>query len=344
VGTWHADNEVSSTYVDWRPDHTCINKHIITQGTEIDTTSDVCTWTFTRLGPHTFAIDWKSKVLDEGFGKHLEFEIESPLRAHNTTMHYDAFKIVCPAQEIQLRQRQLTALRRRADANPGNVAYRDDLGAGFETLGQALDQSDRPQEALAAFTGELATYQQLANRDSANVVWRQRLGGAQKDLGDFHMGRFRAAHSRKPSDNAGAVTELQTALAAYQADLNIRTQFVAAAPTDLAALRAEALANMDMGVAMSWYQFAQCQKYFLENVRILEKVAAANPTSAQDSEALLQAWATLGSVSQGPAKKAALNGALQVAQAMERNHQLSEGTAGAVETLRQEIAALDTAK
>jgi tetratricopeptide (TPR) repeat protein len=345
VGSWHVDNEVSSTYVDWRPDHSCVTKHIITQGKELDTSGDICSWSFTPLGPHTFAVDWKSKVLGGGFPKHLEFEIKSPLRVHNTTMNYDSFKIVCPEQEIQLLQRQLDALRRRSDADPGNPTYRDDLAAGFEKLGQALDQADRPQQALTAFTSEIATYQQLANRDSGSLLWRQHLGAAQKTLGDFRMSRFQAIRPRTPNgDKAAALTQLQAAIAAYQSDLNIRTQLVAAAPADLAALRAEAIANSDMGVAMSWYQFAQCRKYFQENVRILEKVTTASPVSMQDNEALMQGWWMLSNVSDGPAKKAALSSALEVAETMDRNHQISEGDAGVVETLRQQLTALDSAK
>jgi hypothetical protein len=344
VGTWHVDQEVSTTYVDWRPDHSCVLKHIITEGKEVDTSGDVCSWKFIRLGPHSFAIDWKSKVLGDGVPKHLDFEIVNPLRAHNATMHYDAFRIVCPQQEIQLLQRQLNTLRQRADANPGNPGYRGDLAAGFEKLGQAQVDADRPEEALTAFTSEAAAYQQLASRDSANALWRQHLGTAQKNLGDFHMSRFQLIRSRTPNDKAGAIAQLQAASAAYQIDLTIRTQLVAAAPQDLGALRAEAMAYTDMGVVLSWLDFAQCQKYFQQNVRIREKVTAAQPASAADNEALMDGWWTFSQVLDGPAKKAAVSSALEVAETMERNQQLNEGNASAVEFFRQQLVAVDSPK
>src|SRR5208282_2841127 len=145
-------------------------------------------------------------------------------------------------------------------------------------------------------------------------------------------------------DKSGAIAELQGALAAYQFDLEIRTQLVAAAPADMAALRAAAVANSDMGLVLSWVQFAQCRQYFQESVRILEKVAAANPASAADNEALVNGWWSLGQVSDGPAKKAALISALNVAESMDKNHQLSESIAGVIDALRQQLTALDTAK
>jgi hypothetical protein len=344
VGTWHVDNEGGSTYVDWRADHSCRAKHIIMERMEIDASRDMCTWSFTRLGPHSFAIDWRSQVLGADFPKHLEFEIKSPLRVHNTTLNYDAFRIVCPEEEIQLLEGQLKTLKQRSDANPGNPTYKDNLAAGYEKLGQGLDQANRPQQALTAFTSEIATYQNLAKLDSGSVQWREHLGAAQKNLGDFHMIRFQALRSQTRSDNPGTNAELQAAVAAYQADLNIRTQLVAAAPQDLAVLRAAAIANADMGLVLSWYQFAQCRQYFQENVRILEKVAAANPASAEDNQALLGGWWSLGQVSDGPAKKAALSSALKVAETMNRNHQLSESIGPEIEALRQQLAALEPAQ
>jgi hypothetical protein len=64
----------------------------------------------------------------------------------------------------------------------------------------------------------------------------------------------------------------------------------------------------------------------------------------QDNEALMQGWWLLSNVSDGPAKKAALGSALEVAETMDRNHQISEGNAGVIETLRQQLTALDSAK
>jgi hypothetical protein len=347
VGTWHVDDEksASTTYMDWRPDHSCVLKHIITQGKEMDTTGDVCSWRFTRLGPHSFAVDWKSKVLGDAVPKHLEFEIESPVRVRNTTMNYDALRIVCPQQEIPLLQHQLNALRQRADANPGHPEYRDDLAAGFDKLGQAQVEADHPQEALTAFTGEVATYRQLTSQDSGRALWRQHLGAAQKNLGDFHMGRFQSIRRRSPhGDKAGAIAQLQAALAAYQSDLDIRRQLVAATPQDLGALRAAATANLDMGVVLSWAEFAQCRQYFVENVRILDKVTAAQPASVEDNEALVRGWWSLSQVSDGADKKAAVSSALKVAETLERNHQSYEGIATDIETLRQMLKALDTPK
>jgi conflict system STAND superfamily ATPase len=344
VGTWHVDNEVSSTYVEWRPDHSCVTKHIINQGKQIDTSGDMCTWSFKRLGPHAFAIDWTSKVLGDGFPKHLEFEIKSPLRVHNATMNYDSFRIVCPAQEIELLQRQLTALKQRSDANPGNSAFKDDLAAEFEKLGQAQDQADRPEQALAAFTSEIAIYRQLLTLDPANLVWREHAGAAEKNLGAFHMSRFQALRARNPSGTPEAVAELRDAFASYQSDLSIRTKLAAAAPQDLDALRAEAMANWDVGLVLSWYQFAQCRTYFLENVRILEKVTAAPAASEADHEALMTGWWTLSQVSDGPAKREAVINALKIAEVMDRDHQLTGSNAGVIETLRQQLTAIDTAK
>jgi tetratricopeptide (TPR) repeat protein len=343
VGTWHVDSAGGSTYVQWRADHSCRAKHIIMERMEIDASRDMCSWSFTRLGPHSFAIDWKSQVLGADFPKHLEFEIMSPLRVHNTTLNYDAFRIVCPEEEIQLLEGQLKTLKQRADVNPGTPVYKDDLAAGYEKLGQALDQANRPQQALTAFTSEIATYQNLVKLDSGSVLWPQHLGAAQKNLGDFHMIRFQALRSQTRSDNAGTNAELQAAVAAYQADLNIRTQLVAAAPQDLAALRAAAMANADMGLVLSWYQFAQCRQYFQQSVRILEKVVAANPASAEDNQALLGGWWSLAQVSDGPDKKAALSSALKVAETINRNHQLSESIGPEIEALRQQLAALEPA-
>ncbi len=107
VGRWHVDQGASSTDVDWRADGTCLEKNVFAAknlfsggAIALDLRNDVCTWEYRQLENGEFEIDFKSAILSDEYPRQLKFRIVSPTRIHNPEMNYDAFRILCPSDEI----------------------------------------------------------------------------------------------------------------------------------------------------------------------------------------------------------------------------------------------------
>ena len=124
--------------MDWHRDGTCVSRHLYQNGHEIDAKNDVCTWKYKLIAEHDFEVDYQSKLLGNEFPKQLIFKIISSTRMRNTKIGYDAFRIICPVQEITIRRSDLGALQEQAAADRGNLAHQVDLAGGYDKLGAAM--------------------------------------------------------------------------------------------------------------------------------------------------------------------------------------------------------------
>jgi tetratricopeptide (TPR) repeat protein len=252
VGVWHVDQGVSSTDQEWRSDGTCVSRHIYENGFELDLKNDVCTWQYKPIAGHDdeFEMDWASKMLGTEYTKQLIFKITSRTRMRNINVGYDAFRIICPAQELTIRQGELATLQKQANENPGNVEDQTALAGGFDKLGTALGAQGDFTNAFKNYDRELGVCQQLAQRRVANPDCQQRVAQSFEQLGGQEFNQ--AAALDQAGDGAGSTQQANAAIASYQKDLAIREQLLHSDPQDVDAQHNAALASNHLGLVLYW--------------------------------------------------------------------------------------------
>jgi hypothetical protein len=330
VGIWHVDQAGSSTDVDWRNDGTCAYRHIYVSGSEIDLSSDRCTWTYKRLDDHDFEIDWKSIELGPEYPKQLDFKILSPTRIHNTNLGYDAFRIVCPAQELTIRQSQLAALQKQAGADPGDSNLQLNLAGGYNKLGAALAAQYDPTNALAAYNSELRIYQTLEVHEPGNKTWQQ---DEAQSLGQIGQMQLVQAYNQGGTPN---VTAYKAAIASYQKSLAIREQLLRATPDDALAQLNTAYASNQLGLALSYGGLKpRAAAAFHESLRLLQTTIDAHHGSPDTQMKLIRGLYSLSQVeSDANAAKDDLRKAIVIATELGREPNAPAGSAGMVPFLQ----------
>jgi tetratricopeptide (TPR) repeat protein len=340
VGVWHVDQEVSSTDVDWRSDGTCVNRHLYENGHELDLTGDRCTWTYKTLAEHEFEIDWQSSKLGPEYPKQLIFKILSPTRIHNTNINYDAFRVICPAQELTIRRSEIANFEKEVNAHPGDLTRQADLASGFNKLGTALAAQGDSANALIAFNNELYVYQNLETRDPGNKTWQQETAQSFEQIGDIEFSQAKA------SDQAGnaqqSLQQTGAAIGAYQKGLAIREQLLHAAPADMDALLNAAHASNRLGIVLYWSRHQkEAADAFRESVRLLQSIIDTHHGSTQIRVELLWGLYSVSQVS-GDATEArdALRKAIAIATELEREPDVPPEMPGAVTFLQDALAKL----
>ena len=252
VGVWHVDQGVSSTDQEWRSDGTCVSRHIYENGFELDLKNDVCTWSYKPIAGHDdeFEMDWASKMLGPQYTKELIFKITSRTRMRNINVGYDAFRIICPAQELTIRQGEVATLQKQADANPGNTEDQTALATGFDKLGTALAAQSSFTDAFKTFNQEFDICQQLAQHKPADQGCPERVALSLEQLGNQEFNQ--ATTLDQAGDGQGGTQAATAALASYQKDLEIRQQLLRADPQDVDAQHNVALASNHAGIVLYW--------------------------------------------------------------------------------------------
>jgi tetratricopeptide (TPR) repeat protein len=340
VGVWHVDQEVSSTDMEWRNDGTCVNRHLYENGHEIDLTGDRCTWTYKTLAEHEFEIDWQSTKLGPEYAKKLIFKILSPTRIHNTNINYDAFRVICPAQELTIRRSEIENLEKEVNAHPGDLTHQADLAGGFNKLGTALAAQGDSANALIAFNNELYVYQNLETRDSGNKTWQQETAQSFAQVGDIEFLQAKA------SDQAGnaqqSLQQTAAAIGAYQKGLKIREQLLHSSPADVDALLNAAHASNQLGIILYWSRHGkEAADAFRETVRLLESIVDAHHGTTQIRVELLWGLYSVSQVSDNATEaKDALQKAISIATELERAPDAPPQMPGTVTFLQDALAKL----
>ncbi len=334
VGVWHVDQGVASTDVDWRSDGTCINRHIYQNGHELDLTGDVCTWKYKQIAEHEFEIDWQSKKLGSEYPKQLIFKITSPTRIHNTNINYDAFRIICPAQELTIRQGELAALQKQAGADPGNLANQMALANGLDKLGTALAAQGDFANAVKSFDQELDLCSRFTERNPANPDCQRRAAQSFEQLGNQQFAQ--AAATNQAGDGTRALQQATAALAAYQKNLTIREGLLHSAPENVDAQHNAALASNHAGIVLFWIgRNAEGLDAIRTAVRLLENITDTHRGSPQISEDLLWCLYNLSQRSGDAAEaKDSLRKSLAIATELERELEGADQMAGVVKFLQ----------
>ena len=320
VGVWHVYQGVSSTQSTWNSDGTCASGHIYEYGQKLDTKDEVCTWKYKLTPGHDdeFEVDWNSTKLGPEYPKQLIFKIISRTRMHNINIGYDAVRIICPAEEVTIRQGELTTLQKLANDNPGKLPQLVDLAGGYDKLGTALSAKGDSTNALVEFNNELNVDQFLVTRDPGNKTWQQKAAQLFEQIGDLQL--TQSVASNRAGDAQNALQQSAAAVASYQKSLATREQLLHSTPEDVDAQYSAALASARVGIALSWAgRKAEAANAFRETVRLLgDIVDRHHPSSEIRLEIVWQLYYVSQDSSDTTVARDALQKSLAIATELER--------------------------
>ena len=219
-------------------------------------------------------------MLGTEYPKQLIFKIMSRTRMRNTNIGYDAFRIICPAQELTIRRSELASIQKQASADTSNPTYQADLAGGFDKLGAALEAQGDPANALVEFNNELTLYQNLESRDPGNKTWQQKTAQAFEQVGDEQFALAKTAD--QTHDATQSLQQTAAAIASYQKDLAIREQLMHAAPQDVDAQLNAAHTYLRIGSILYWsHHQPEAANAIRATVRLLENIVEAHQDTAQ---------------------------------------------------------------
>jgi len=344
VGVWHVDEGFATTDMDWRSDGTCVSRHLYQNGHEVDAKADTCTWEYKPIAEHEFEVDYQSKMLDADYPKQLIFKITSPTRMRNTNIGYDAFRIICPAQELTLRRGNLAALQKQADADPGNLTHQVDLANGFDKLETALIAQGDSTNALVELNAELNIYQKLEAREPGNLTWQRSAAQLFERIGDQQFAQAKAFDTA--GDAQRSLEQTTAALESYQKGLVIREQLLHAAPEDVDAQLSAAHVLTQVGTALYWSrQKAMAANAIRQMVRLLQNIVDTHHDSPHIRVQLLWGLYSLSQMSDNPTEaRDSLRKSLAIATDLDNRHEDSEEMTGVVAFLQGALAKLPAAK
>jgi tetratricopeptide (TPR) repeat protein len=302
---------------------------LLASGTQaVDTTGDVCTWSFEALPANAFVLTYKSTRLGDDFPKRLRFTALSPTRVHNTDLNYDATRIICPAQELSLDRAEVAELRDLAAAprlaSTGNTAPQRDLADAIDRLGEALTGQGDLAGALAQFQDSLKLRLAVARTDDENKLWQRDLSTTLLRLGLVRQ----------------ALKQNVEALDTYRSSLAIRQNLWSANPTDPNARRDLAIAHERVGDMLNL--IGNSHDEALNELRLALKLRSdltmADRNNAMLSTELIVALYKVGALSDPATAKDLLGKAFALAQIMERQGSLAPEYASLPAFLKAELA------
>ena len=340
VGVWHVDQGSSSTDMDWRRDGTCVSRHLYQNGHEIDAKNDVCTWKYKLIDEHDFEVDYQSKLLGNEFPKQLIFKIVSPTRMRNTNLGYDAFRIICPAQELTIRRGELATLQKLANDNPGKLPQLVDLAGGYDKLGTALSAQGDSANALVELNNELNIDQYLETRDPGNLTWQRNAAQLLERIGDLQITEAKAFNQAGNAQQS--LQQATAALATYQKGLAIREQLQHASPTDVDAQLNLAHSFNQIGLVLYWSRHsAEAANAIRKSVQLLENLVDAHHGTPQVQVQLLWGLYSLSQISDNATEaRDDLSKSLAIATALDNHHEDPEEMIGVVQFLQDAVAKL----
>jgi tetratricopeptide (TPR) repeat protein len=258
----------------------------------------------------------------------------------NINIGYDAFRIICPAQELTIRQGKLAALQKQAGADPGNLTHQVDLAGGFDKLATALAAQDDFANALAAFNNEVNIYRYLETRDSDNLTWQRNLAQSFAQVGDLQLAQANAYY--QAGDAQRGLQQSAAAVASYQKSLEIREQLSRAAPADVDAQLKAAHAFNQLGIALSWSSHrAAAANAFRESVRLLRNIVDTHYGGPHVRVQLLWGLYFVSQVSDNSTEaRDALRKSIAIATELDSRHEDPEELTGVVAILQESLAKL----
>jgi tetratricopeptide (TPR) repeat protein len=326
VGRWHVDQgggqRFISTDMDWLADGTCKSNSFFSGGVRVlEMKSDVCTWSFSQNSDNEFLIDYQSVKLGKG---QLRFRIVSPTRIHNIDQNYDAFRIVCPQQELEFYRKDLAALQERADGSSDNVTYQHDLAEGHEKIGDILSSQADYRAALEEYAKAVVIRRKLALSDESNKAWQRDLAYSYTRVGDTSL----------------ILKDNDAAAQAHRSSLLIRDKLYQASRKDFTTQHdlAAGLERIAGILKILDKDKKTIHAAYRRAMQLREGLAAANPNNAILSmEAVLSLY-FVSTVSDAPEVKDTLTKALAITTRLESEQRLPQEFAQWPAFLRAELA------
>ncbi len=340
VGVWHVDEGFATTDMDWHSDGTCVSRHLYQNGHEIDAKGDVCTWKYKLIDEHDFEVDYQSKILGDAYPKQLIFKIVSPTRMRNTNIGYDAFRIICPAQELTIRRGELATLQKSANDNPGQLPQLANLAGGYDKLAAALSAQGDSANALLELNNELNIYQFLVAREPGNLAWQRNEAQLLAQIGDQQFAQAKA--SNQAGNSVLSVQQVTAALGSYQKSLAIREQLLHAAPADVDAQLNAAHALNQVGTALYWSRHpTEAANAIQKMVRLYEDIIDAHHGTPQIQVQLVWGLYALSVMSGNPTEaRDDLRKSLAIATELDSKREDPEEMTGVVTFLQDALAKL----
>jgi tetratricopeptide (TPR) repeat protein len=327
AGRWHVDQGFGSTDMDWRADGTCQSNNVFNNDVHaMDLKNDVCTWTFEALPGDEFVVTYKSAQLGANFPKRLRFKAVNPTRIHNVELNYDATRILCPAQELDLVRGDLAEAARRADAEPANTGLKHDVADARERVGEALAGQGSDAAALEEFTKALAIRRALVRADETNKIWQRDLSISYQWIG--------LANTR--------LKQTEPALDALEASLAIRQKLYFANPTDITIQHDLAAAHERVADLLKLTDKGRPQalEEYRRAAKLRSDLALANPDNATFSTELVASLYFVSTVADAATAKDMLTKAVALVGFLERQQLLTPEQANWPSMLKAELAKL----
>jgi tetratricopeptide (TPR) repeat protein len=326
VGRWHVDQGAGTTDVDWRDDGTCATRNVFEGGTHaLDLKADVCIWQFERRSDNEFVINYRSTKLGDSYPRRLSFRIVNPARIHNIDQNYDAFRIVCPAQELGAYQKMLADRQSLADSDAGNLGYQQDLSSTLETIAGVLSAQGEYRAALDDYIRSLTIRKKLVLSDPGHQGWQRDLSVSYERVGEVHQ----------------VLNQMAEALEAYGSSLAIRQKLhltdrgAVWARYDLAAIFEK------IGTALKMVNNAKVAlAAYSQGLLLRQGLADADRDNAQLQGELAVSLYLTSTVSDASAAKEALTKALAILEALERSQKLTAAQVAWPDLIRGELAKL----
>jgi len=326
VGRWHVDQGQGTTDLDWRADGSCISKSVFESGIHsLDLTADICMWTFEKRSDNEFVISVKSDRMPDNYPRRMQFKIINATRIRNVEAGYDAFRIVCPAQEIELYQPMLAERQKLVDSEPGNSKYQRDLAKILETIADVLNAQRQYRAALDQNAKGPTIRKTLVLGEPSNAEFQRDLSLSLERIGLIQQ-----------SVNGG-----REALEAYQSSLAIRRQLHGANPINYTTQHDLANGLEQVGMALkNLNERTRALSHFNESLPLRQGLANANRANAARQIELVGVLYLISTVSDATKAKDALGKALAVLEALEREHKLTDLQVGWPKFIRGEIVKL----
>jgi tetratricopeptide (TPR) repeat protein len=256
----------------------------------------------------------------------------------NTNIGYDAFRIICPAQELTIRRDEIANLDKEVNAHPGDLTRQADLANGFDKLGAALTAQNDSANALIAFNNKLYVYQNLEARDSGNKTWQQETAQSLEQVGDL---QFAQAKTSNQAGNAlESVKQVTAALASYQKSLVIREQLLHASPEDVDAQLNAAQTFNQLGSALYWSRHpAEAANAIRQAARLFQNIVDAHRDTPQIRVKLLWDLYSLSQMSDNKTEAMDdLRKSLAIATELDREHAAPDEMTGVVTFLQDALS------
>ena len=338
VGVWHVDEGFASTDMDWHSDGKCVSRHLYQNGQEIDAKNDVCTWKYKLIDEHDFEVDYQSKMLGDNYPKQLIFKILSPTRMRNTNIGYDAFRIICPAQELTIRRDEIANLDKEVNAHPGDLTRQADLANGFDKLGAALTAQNDSANALIAFNNKLYVYQNSKPETQAIRPGSKKPRSRSSRSATCNSRRRR--RPIRPATQLESVQQVTAAIASYQKSLVIREQLLHAAPEDVDAQLNAAQTFNQLGSALYWSRHpAEAANAIRQAARLFQNIVDAHRDTPQIRVKLLWDLYSLSQMSDNKTEAMDdLRKSLAIATELDREHAAPDEMTGVVTFLQDALS------